>query len=180
MIKRDQRGFTLIEVLVAMIIVFLIAGAAGMATVQGVNITQQSNDQMTVIREVQNAGYWISRDAQMAEDVIVDDDPETADFLILLWTEWDEGKGTLSAYNVATYSLEDVVGGIAKLKRTHWSSAGANKQTLVAEYIYYNPGDPDNTTKASYQSPVLTMQITASFGEAEETKEYAVQRRPNF
>ena len=180
MIKRDQRGFTLIEILVTMSVVALIAGAAGMATVQGVNITQHSNDQMTVIRQVQNAGSWISRDAQMAEQLTIDNNPETANFLILNWTEWDADKPKHSVYHSVTYSLEDIAGDIAKIKRTHWSSEGANEQTLVAEYIYYNPGDPDNTTKASYQNPVLTMQIAASLGEARETKEYRIWRRPQL
>jgi len=180
MIKRDQRGFTLIELLVTTAIVALMVGAAAMATFQGINITQRSNDHMTAIRQVQNAGYWISRDALMAEQVIVDDDPATVDFLTLLWSEWDEDKHSHPINHSVTYYFEDIAGGITKLKRIHWSSAGADEQTLVAEYIYYNPNDPDDTTKVSFQSPVLTMQIAAYFGEAEETKEYTVQRRSNF
>ena len=67
MIKRDQRGFTLIELLVALAIVALIAGAAVMTIFQVINVTKSSNDRMTVIRQVQNAGYWISHDTQMAQ-----------------------------------------------------------------------------------------------------------------
>ena len=178
MIKRDQGGFTLIELLVVMAIAALMVGAASMTTFQVTDITRRSNDHTTAVRQVQNAGYWISRDALMAEQVIVDSDPETADFLTVLWTEW--GYGEDSIYHSVIYSFQDLSQGIAKLKRTHWSSAGANEQTLVAEYIYYNPDDPDNTTKVSYQSPVLTMQITASLGEAKETKEYRVCGRPEF
>jgi len=178
MIKRDQGGFTLIELLVVMAIAALMVGAASMTTFQVTDITRRSNDHMTAVRQVQNAGYWISRDALMAEQVIVDSDPETADFLTVLWTEW--GYGEDSIYHSVIYSFQDLSQGIAKLKRTHWSSAGANEQTLVAEYIYYNPDDPDDTTKVSYQSPVLTMQITASLGEAKETKEYRVCGRPEF
>ncbi len=178
MIKRDQGGFTLIELLVVMAIAALMVGAASMTTFQVTDITQRSNDHMTAVRQVQNAGYWISRDALMAEQVIVDSDPETADFLTVLWTEWDYGEDSI--YHSVIYSFQDLSNGIGKLKRTHWSSAGANEQTLVAEYIYYNPDDPDNTTKVSYQSPVLTMQITASLGEAKETKEYRACGRPEF
>ena len=178
--KRSERGFTLIELLVAMAIGALIAGAATMTMFQVINVTKSSNDRMTVIRQVQNAGYWISRDALMAEHVIVDDDPETADFLSILWTEWDEGGKKFSIYHWVTYSFEDVAGEIAKIKRTHWIDAVVSEQTLVAQYICYNPDDPDNTTKASYDSPVLTMRIAASLGEAEETREYRIYRRPNF
>ncbi len=69
---------------------------------------------------------------------------------------------------------------VGKLKRSHWSSAGVNEQTLVAEYIYFNPEDPDNTTKASYQNSVLNIQLTSLFGETIETREYKINLRPNL
>ena len=168
--KPSERGFTLIELLIGMAIVALMAGAATMATFQVLNITKRSNDQMTVIRQVQNAGYWISHDALMAENVITGN-LTPPDFLILVWTEWGEPP----TFHKVTYSFQDLPDDeIGKLRRTYWSSAGADEQALVAEYIHYN------TTTANYTSPVLTVQIAASLGEAEETREYTVWRRPNF
>jgi len=175
--KQSERGFTLIETLVGIAILALIAGAATMATFQVINVTKSSNDHITAVRQVQNAGYWISRDALMAENVIVDD-LTPPDFLILNWTEW--GYDEDSTYHSVRYSFQDLSDGIGKLRRTYWSSAGINEEILVAEYIYYNPGDSDNTTKASYPSSVLTVQIAASFEEANETREYRVWHRPNF
>jgi len=55
-----------------------------------------------------------------------------------------------------------------------------SKTNLIAEYIYYDLTDPDDTTQARYEGPVLTAQITASLGEASETKEYRVEHRPDF
>lgn len=177
--KRSEWGFSVIEVLVAMAIVAFIAGGATMATFQVINVTKSSSDHATAIRQAQNAGYWISWDALMSENAIVDDDPETPDLLFLNWTEWGYGEED-SIYHLVTYSLQDLSDGIGKLVRNHWSSAGANEQTLVAEYIYYDPDDIDNTTQVSYQTPVLTAQITASFGEATETREYRIKHRPDF
>ena len=180
--KRSERGFTLIELLVAMAIVALIAGAATMTAFQVINVTKRSNDYMTVIRQVQNAGYWISHDALMAQSVITGDDPETEDFLIFRWTEWHEEKKKHSIYHEVTYSFQDLSDGIGKLKRQHliYDDEDVIDETiLVAEYIYYNPDDPD-ATKANYDSPVLTMRIAASLGEAEETKEYQIYRRPQI
>ncbi len=176
--KRCERGFTLIELLVVMAIIALLSNGAGAAVVQVIAVTKQNNDHTTVIRQVQNAGYWISHDALMAENVIVEDNP---DFLTITWTEWDYEEDEDSTYHSVTYSFsfQDMSDGVGKLKRTHWSSAGANEETLVAEYIYYNPGAPD-TTEASYTSPVLTVQIAASQGDANQTKGYTVWRRPNF
>jgi len=172
--KRGERGFALVEILVVMAIVAIIGGAANMATSQVITGTRRSNDHMTAIRQVQNAGYWISNDTLMADNVVIDIDPETPEFLVLNWTEWDEDDKKDSIYHLVTYSFEDIAGGIAKLERNHWSSAGADEDILVAEYIYYS------TTTAVYEPPVLTLQIAASVGEASETREYRVQRRPNF
>jgi len=179
--KRSERGFTFIEFLVVMAIVALIAGAAGATTLQLFASTERSNNHMTAVRQVQNAGYWISRDALMAEST--DNVTTHPEFLILNWTEW--GYDEDSIYHKVTYSFEDMPGGLKKLKRTHWSRVGTNEptlvaETLVAEYIYYDPDDPDNTTKASYESSVLTVQIAAAIGEANEIKEYRVWHRPNF
>jgi len=131
---------------------------------------------MTAVRQVQNAGYWISRDALMAEST--DNVTTPPDFLILNWTEWDYDEDSI--YHRVTYSFEDMPSGLKKLKRTHEINGEVSAQTLVAEYIYYNPDNPDNTTKASYESSVLTVQIAAAIGEANEIKEYRVWHRPNF
>jgi len=174
--KHGERGFTLIELLVAMTIMVLASGAAGAAIFQIFGGTERNNDHLTVVRQVQNAGYWISRDTLMAHSVTTDN--LTPDFLILSWTEWDAAGDPI--YHSTRYFFEDLTDGIGKLKRNHWSSAGANEQTLVAEHIYYNPSDSEETSKASYQSPELTIQLTALFEGARETREYRINRRPNL
>jgi len=176
-VKHSERGFTIIEVAVTAGIIALIAGAATMTTFQVVNDTEQARDQMTVVRQVENAGYWISRDTQMSEDVSTEN-LIPPDFLVLNWTEW--GYDEDSIYHSVTFSIEDVSGGIGKLKRTHQDSEGANEQMLVAGYIYYDPGDPANTSNVSYQEPVLTLKLVGLFGDALETREYKICRRPNF
>ncbi len=177
--KRSERGFTLIELLVVMAIVALIAGAATMSIFQVINVTRSTNDHMTAIRQAQNAGYWISRDALKAEHMIIGDDPE-ATFLNLTWTEWGFGGGSI--YHSVTYSL-DLSGGIGELERQHliYDDEGVeigNTTTFVAEYIYYT--DDLENTMVAYTDLVLTARITALFGEATETKEYKIWPRPNF
>ncbi len=194
--KRSERGFTLIELLVTIAIVAIITAAATMSTFQVFNVTRRSNDHMVTIRQVQNAGYWISRDALMAQNIVVDDDdPGTPEleFLTLKWTEWSYDDA--STYHSVTYSIEDLSGEIGKLERNYviYDDEGEeieNKTNLVAEYIYYDSEDPENhtDTEATYkppdeapeQAPVLTVQITSSLGEASETREYRVLPRPDF
>ena len=192
--KRGERGFTLIELLVVIASVALITAAATMSTFQVFNVTRRSNDHTVTIRQVQNAGYWISRDALMAQNIVVDDDPETAEFLMLSWIEWDKDKkkdkkkeSIYQYYSVTYYFEEDVAGGIWKLKRQYltYDNGGVeigDQTTLVAEHIYYNPDDeydPDNPS-AIYNASALTVKITSSLGEASETREYRVLPRPDF
>ena len=177
--RRGERGFTLIEVLVVIAIVAIISAAATMSTFQAFNVTRRSNDHVVTIRQVQNAGYWISRDALMAQTIVVDDDdPGTPEleFLTLKWTEWSYDDA--SDYHKVTYSIEDLSDGIGKIRRTHLTNGVPSEQTLVAEHIDYT-GEPD-TTWATYDPRVLTIQITSSVGEASETREYRVLPRPDF
>jgi len=72
--KPSERGFTLIELSVVIAIVALIVIAANMSIFQVVKGTERSNDQLTAIRQVQNAGYWISHDTQMSQSIFTGDD----------------------------------------------------------------------------------------------------------
>ena len=187
--KRGERGFTLIEVLVVIAIVALITTAATMSTFQVFNVTRRSNDHVVTVRQVQNAGYWISRDALMAENIVVDNQTPS-NFLVLTWVEWGY-DGDSTYYHSVTYSIEDLSSDeIGKIRRTHLINGESSEQTLVAEHIYYDSEDPENhtDTEATYeapdeppdQAPVLTVQITSSLGEASETREYRVLPRPDF
>ncbi|MFH1382747.1 MAG: prepilin-type N-terminal cleavage/methylation domain-containing protein [Chloroflexota bacterium] len=174
--KRREKGFTLIELLVVIAITAIAAVTATIVIFQVFRNTNINNDRMTVARDVQNAGYWISRDAQMAVSMTTNLTGD--DFLFIDWTEWDtDGNET---YHSAGYSFEGLTNNVGKLIRTHWSSAGASDNTVIAQYLYYEPSNVDNTTKATYQSSVLTLQVTAVIGDIRETREYQVKRRPNF
>ncbi len=179
--KLGEKGYTLIELLVAITIMVAASGAAGGAIFQVIRNTQHNNDYMTVVRQVQNAGYWISRDAQMARVVTTTANLTLPLFLSLSWTEWDTvGNSIYHSSNYTIENLTEVTYGVGTLKRTHRSSAGADEQTLVAQYIYYDPSDADSTSNASYESSVLTVQLTALFEERLETREYKIKLRPGL
>ena len=175
--KLNQKGFTIIELAVATAITALIVCAAAMTTFRVLADTSNNNDRMTVIRQVENVGIWISSDARIAE-IITAEDLTSPDFLTLGWTDW--GYDGPSIYHSVTYSIEDISEGIGKLRRTHQDSGGTNEQTLVADYIYYNLSDPANTSNVSYQMPMLTLKIVSIYGDAQEAREYKTYHRPNF
>lgn len=174
--RRREKGYTLIELIVAVSIMVLVSGAASIAIFQISKGTEANNTHMNAVRQVQNAGYWICRDARMAQSIDTDNLTLPV-FLVFNWTEWNDENEKI--YHSANYSFEGLTDGIGKLKRTHRSSAGANEETLIATYIYYAPTDPDDTTKADYQAPVLTLQLTSVVEDTKEIREYRIKNRPN-
>lgn len=176
--KQGEKGYSILELIVAFSIMALIASAVSMIVFRVIEDTERSNSRMTTVIQVQNAGQWISADAQVAESVLTENLQEP-NFLILNWTEQDYNEGD-PVYHTITYFFDSLSNNVGKLKRNHWSSAGLNQNALVAGYIYYNSADPDNTSKASYTSPVLTIQLTSVFGNASETREYRMCQRPNL
>ena len=84
-LKENERGFTLIELLVAIAILSAIVGVTSMTIITTMRVSSDSNDWVVALRQVQNAGYWISRDAQMAQTVTTD---EPGIFLTLSWADW--------------------------------------------------------------------------------------------
>lgn len=176
--RRHEHGFTTIELVVACTVAAIIASAAASTVFQVFHVTESSNSHLTAVRQVQNAGYWIGHDIQIADGATTDN-LSGNELVILTWTEHDFDSGD-SVYHSVTYAFTDLVDNIGRLKRTYWSSGGGNTETLVGTDLYYNPADSDNTTSASYENPELAFRITARFGDASETREYKLRRRTNF
>jgi hypothetical protein len=129
-------------------------------------------DQASAVGQVQNAGYWITRDVFTAQNVVLDTDPGTVTFLTLTVPD---GLGT----KTLVYELQDQSNGLKKMVRV---DQGTGAEMLVAENIYYDPvGDPTNSTIVlSYADSLLNLQVTSTYGNATATREYeAAQRVPS-
>ncbi|MEE9583211.1 MAG: type II secretion system protein [Dehalococcoidales bacterium] len=159
---RNQRGFAMIELLVALAITGLISGGLTMTIFQLLSGNAQSSNQMNVVRQVQNAGYWISQDAQMGQ-TITPDGGATGFPLVLSWTDWD------GALNEVTYTITG-----EELSREHYIDSVLDATTFVAQNITLIQVTQGADGK-------LTLEVTASvtgFRPASETRTYEITPRP--
>lgn len=163
--KRGEEGFTLIEVIIALVIMAIIMPVMTMTTTALVTYHQKANDHNIALNQVQNAGGWISRDVQMARNVIFDEPsgfPLTLDVPI----DTDENNDHRVVY----------LFGSNKLKRQVYdSSETLTAETLIAEYI-----NTEDTTFDIRDSNVYELAIRASKGEAVVEKTYEIVKRIGY
>jgi prepilin-type N-terminal cleavage/methylation domain-containing protein len=117
---RNQQGITLVELVIALVIGAIIAGATGTGVYQIWANDAHSKAHMTAIKQVENALHYISRDIQMAQ-VIQTDSLAAEEVLRLTWVDWDDNI----TYQVS-YTLSS-----GNLKR----DCSAGNQTVIAQHV---------------------------------------------
>lgn len=172
-LKRDQRGLTLIELVIVIAITGLITTAITMTVFQVFNMNTRASNRMTAVSQVQHAGKLVSEDILEAQSVNATGGSGFP--LTLTWTE----VGVSGDAHTIIYTLEDMPSGeFMRLQRKHYIYYPSLNSTItVAEYI-----DPDETSCAPLgvlpAGGVLTFTVTATVGEQSETRVYEVKPRP--
>lgn len=170
LINKNQRGFTLLEVMLVILVTGIISGSITMTFAQVVTGGARASNRVTVISQVQSAGYWFSHDAQLAQDVDVDDGP-TGFPLVLSWIGWDDME------HEVTYSLEEVAGGLMQLRQSHVIDNGEPAENIVARYV-----ESAEVSPRPYTGGALTFRVTVTVGvgspQQSETREYKIVPRP--
>ena len=64
---KGERGYTLVETLVAIAITGFLVAVLGLVVQQMVTVPEQGDDQVNALHAVQNAAHWVSLDGQTAK-----------------------------------------------------------------------------------------------------------------
>ena len=173
-LKKGEKGFTLVELLIAMLLTGIVATAITGTILYVLNVNFSTANRMTAVRQVRNVGFWVSPDFQMAQGV---EPGGSSGFpLTLTWTD----LATNDTHTVI-YTLENMpFGEFKRLQREH-TGPDPLSITIVAEYIdpdqtSVDPDQPCNFPDCGEFSYTLT--VTATVGGQNETREYEVKPRP--
>jgi len=153
--KLGQRGFTYVEMALVVFILATVGGAATSATFQVLKSSERYNNHMTAVRQVQNTGYRIARDARMAQTIDTDN-LTPPNFLELNWTKAETGDH----YQVI-YTLESVPGSsLKRLFRSQSVNGGPADTAFVAHYLEADAAK----TRCEFSGGRLTLTVTATVG----------------
>jgi prepilin-type N-terminal cleavage/methylation domain-containing protein len=166
-LKKNQRGFTLIELILVIGLTGLISGGITLTIMQVFNMDARTRNDMIAVYQVRQAGKLVSEDILEAQIVNA---PVGSGFpLTLNWTD-----GATNYTHGVIYTLADMSGGLKILWRKYYLNSALNSSIKVAEYI-----NPDPTkTKCDWDGKVLTFTVTATVGGQNETRVYEVKPRP--
>lgn len=165
--KANQKGFTLLEILIAVAISGLVVAAAASALFQVFQSTDTAAH-MVAVRHVQTAGCRVSTDALQAQTVSANIATAWGSEGFPLELHCEDWQG--NSDNI-TYTL-DVPSGELKRK-----SLATSTPMIVARYL-----TGDTTCSWNETAKVLTLTVTASVtgahGPETETRTYEIEPRP--
>jgi len=182
---KKQEGFTFIELIIALALTGIISAAAATSIHQVITGTALGNNYNTAINQVRDAGYWISRDALMAQSVVAENltAPKVLilDWVGLEWKEESSGNTCINIYHVEYHHGDNELERYQKITTHKYSIAGqlvetveSENTTLVADHIA-SISIPD----PALSSGKLIVTVKAECHEVEEERSYEIKPRPS-
>lgn len=168
--RGGQQGFTLPEILLALVLSAFIIVGGGEVFRQMITVSAENSNQTGAVLQVQYAGFWVSQDGIQAQEVVLGD-PATGFPLTLSWKEWESGDEHEVIYTTQPVS-DELWGELWELKREHKLNDISQGTILVAEFL-----DPA-TTKCIWGGNVLVFEVTAKVDRQDASRTYDIQPRP--
>ncbi len=162
--KRGEKGFTLLEALIVIAITGAIVGPLAMATTTMLTHPQRSTDQNVVLSQVQNTGYWVSRDVQMARTITPSGtNGFTPTLSLKVPVDTDQNHD-----NRIDYSFN----GTKLTRKVYNASLVLISETFIADYI-----DTGTSKFSSLGSSLYKLTVKATQDKAVLTRTYEIKQR---
>jgi Tfp pilus assembly protein PilV len=156
-----QGGFSSMELLIALVLVGILGTGITIFTVQTITESQRSSSHMQAIQQLENAGYWVSRDVQMANAVTPG--PNSGFPLTVNWT--DANNDTFQV----TFSING-----SQLLRSLVKNGGIPGNMPLVNTINPSPA----LTSCSYANGLLTFNATSTFMDWNLSRTFQIKKRP--
>ena len=155
-----QNGYGLIELILGLALTGILATGFATFAWQSINVTDDTKDRMNALMQVENAGYWVSRDIQMSVNFTLGDN---AGFpLQLRWQDMDHND-----YE-AIYSLSE--NGISR-------NLTKNEESPVHTLIAQNIDTAASSTNVSATGGLFIFNIASTSGGIEVSRTYKIKPR---
>lgn len=132
-LKKGERGLTLLELLIALALTAAITTTVTGAIFQTFTASTRSNNHMVAVRQVQEAGYWVSHYAYGAQGTEITGPSGFA--LILDWVDFDTGEKHEVEFSLTSSGL-----------RGHYYIDGALDEDKTGKVPAFGAIDPDETS----------------------------------
>lgn len=159
---KQQRGFTLVELILGLAIVGVVVMTMGMIITTLLLNYQQPGTRQTLLQLVHNAGYQMTRDINMSNNVTLGG-PNGFPFIVNIPVDQDEDKD---------YHVDYLLDG-DKLKRQQFdSSDNLTTESMITQYV-----DTGNTTFENPWQGFYKFTIKLSLDEETVTVSYEMKQR---
>ena len=173
----DDRGFTLVELLMAMIIGLVITGVIATALIVSLKTIDGTNNRLTDSHDAQNAQSYFTTDAQSSDLVDASNTDTTcggaSPLLRFRWTS--RAADPPNDYEIVSYRLQTLAGETQLVRQTcsgssDFTGLSVNQTIVLAHAIVgtptvactYSGGGSDSTCNgASPSRPFVTVALTA-------------------
>lgn len=178
---RREDGFTIIDTIFSVAISVIIMSGLFAGIYQLMNGRDIAQDKINSIQQVQNSGYWISRDTLMAQTLVIGDDAGTPEYeeMTINWVGANRNDGQYDYSD--SHQIRYILDTNTLLRNEHittekYDSDGILISTDESEKTLFISENITDITSVSANGTVALV-ITSAVGESQNQKKYEITPR---